>query len=452
MGADNAIEGVAARGEMRSKATHAKWSWGLRILILVLLALASIRLYHDLYPNLVRVLNTRPFWDLKVFAEQIDRYENGGKLYDTDRPDWNMPGTPVYKYPPLVAAVLKPLLNVRKPLFKRAQPLVWASLVALGLSLVLTLLILRPGWDRALIGTTGFVAWQGNVETIHGPQFEPFMLLLLVLGLVAIRANRRWITGMAIGIAGGLKVYPWGLAALYVLLRRWRVTLGIVFGALISFALSTLVFPIQLSVRFVTEILPAIGGLGFGYENVSVPGNLGRIAYAIRDTLPSPFDLDYHSMRMTEESGPPGVFSLTWLFLVPVAVVILVVSARAILRRTPAEGTRRDILHYGLGICLLLMLIPTSWINYQTLLTLPFLIALALASPFREDRWTLPCVLIAGAFAAIPEAWPSRPVASAFRSLVPVLLWVAHLRLLAYSRATSTSVGSTSPIGSRLAQ
>jgi hypothetical protein len=115
-----------------------------------------------------------------------------------------------------------------------------------------------------------------------------------------------------------------------------------------------------------------------------------------------------------------------WLALcLPVGVLTI----RALRRTASGMPERNDLLRLGLSVSLVILLMPTAWSAYQTLLLVPLALGIALAPPPGRAKLTWSLLLYAGGAGAVNVGTSPLPVV-VVRSLIPLALWLACLRLL----------------------
>ncbi|ASW57478.1 hypothetical protein CIK06_06325 [Plantactinospora sp. KBS50] len=151
-------------------------------------------------------------------------WSGGHPLYDYVQPDF-LQGALYFTYPPLTALLLRPFAAI--PL--GATVVIFTILTALAV-LVTTWWLVAPiaerrGWPRWLaLGVAIPLAFavESTRETITFGQIN-MLLVVLVLAdlLLAVPRGSRW-SGVGVGLAAAIKLYP-GIFIVYLLAsRRWR--------------------------------------------------------------------------------------------------------------------------------------------------------------------------------------------------------------------------------------
>jgi hypothetical protein len=402
----------------------------------LLLALGMPRLVRQARACFVPEQGERPgaaFFDFMLMRTRMQEYENTGVLYDTTGVDPFGPvTTSMFKYPPAHAAFLKVVAKdvgrstIRGPLraYRIVRPFVLLYLGSFVAALAALIIGFRPGWGKGILCGLVFLNWQAFWETMQGPQIEALMLFLLALSVLLARKREGW-AGVPVGIAGGLKVYPWMIGIFLLLRRRWRGLIGLAAGAAIAFGAATLYVPLRISGEYLTRIMPRIGGLSLRLENVSIFGHVARLAHAL--TGETPPDTVYLGLQVLRQGGMTRSVFLLLVLALAAGAAVTVVTIRVARRAHPAPE-REEILWLGVALSLSILFMPTAWSTYQTLLLVPAVVGVMLASNGDRLTWALLlCAIVAGSVNM--GSVYSLPVVIV-RGLIPVFLWMAYLRLL----------------------
>jgi len=403
----------------------------------VLVLLTAVRLVGRVEELRSFKHGTAQFLDFRIFFEAVARAEETGQLYASDRPDFFLPGSAVYKFPPPFAATLTPFTEY--DWLPVAKLFVVVNLFLLACVLTVFWRSVRPqGWRWVLVSLV-FLNWQPFWETLLGVQLEIGILLLLTLGLASVRTGRFLTSGAAVGVAAAFKVYPVFLLSYFVLWRRWRGLVGAVIGGGGALLVATVVISLGESIRYFVEILPRLGGTSLSPENLSLVAQISRVFVGpsgIRDLFG-----DANTNQILE-STPQGIWVFGFL-VTGLSTVLIGSSVAAVHRARKADCQQREALSWCMAICLLVILIPSSWVDYQTLLVLPAMYAVASASRPRVDplAWTLLglAVLPAIVIDLNDAIWnPGLGLFAALRALVPLFLWGALVRILVKPREAVT--------------
>lgn len=425
---------------------------GLALLLLAALAGGSRQVVPQMRHLIEMPRGELTFHDFRLFNGTVLRRLEGGPLYEVEAPGFYEPGSAVYKYPPPYAALLS-LQADRRWRVVATRFLLIDSLCILIAWAVLSLHAVRrerafppprphwwdPGgaWARSLGLLCIVVLWKPFFESLIGLQLEPLFLPLLALALVGLERGRGWMEGVAIGVSAAFKVYPAFLALGLLLARRGRTLLIAVIAGLAALALGAWRFSWEETRFYFADVLPRLGGTSLAMENLGALGQIGNLLVlgyeAPRIEAGSP-------LATLEGWGSPAEIWAARLITLALGVALTLVSAQAV--RALPEG-RRGPTRLALTIPILLVLVPTSWLDYQTLLFAPAA-WLFLCMPVERDHlgaWilfvasTVPCLTMdtsraEGAFGT--PAW-----ISAVRALAPIGIWGAIILAARVEAASS---------------
>jgi alpha-1,2-mannosyltransferase len=284
----------------------------------------------------------------------------------------------IYRQPPFPAVLISPL----SLLSYHSSLVVWRALlvacVAAGIGLLVAELRLHAigtprGWPAVtLVALT--CLWLPLRDSIVG-QWDSMLLLLLVLTLIGLRRDWPPLVGIAIGLAGLIKVYPLYLALFLLWKREWRALGWLVASLIVFTGLSTLAVGWETTALFFRHVLPQIGGSTTYAENQSLLALILRL-FTVQAT---------HGLRIT---------LLTALSL---ALVTLPLCWR--LRAQPARTSPRYAADFSLTIGAMLLAIPVAWRHYEVVLLIPVGVLLwtLATSPAPSLTWQV-CALWAIAF------------------------------------------------------
>ncbi len=431
--------GGQATTEGSALATSSGPRWRQRLawpVLIVLLLLSVARPVLDLRPLITPVKHDHRFFDLRVMLENLGDYEQTGVLYDTrDFRAFDPMTTTMFKYPPPHAVVLRLLVPssdksnagpTRIRFYQSVRPLILTSLLAFAGTLLLASIVMKPTRTRAVLMAIALLNWRPHMETLGGPQLEALLLLLLGLSLVSLSSRRPWLGGVWLGVAGAIKIYPWILGLFYALRRRFDVVAGLAGGALVTFLLCGFLVPLRFTWEYLTKILPRLGGISTSVENAGVLAHLTRLAHALTGT-PLGETIRLNPRELLADPGRSVAVMTTLALFAVLVLVVALVTTRAWRRARAAAWPVNEGRVQGIFICLMLFWMPSSWMNYQSLLILPLFVAIAGAPPVRGDPAAWALIL----FAAVVGGWPGdgySMLLSVLRSLMPLALWGALLR------------------------
>lgn len=212
-------------------------------------------------------------------------------------------------------------------------------------------------------------------------QGQPNLLLaLLIVGAwEAGNSGRSFVSGMCLGLATAIKIYPAYLFLYFLVRRDWR---GISGGA-ISFGLITLltaaVFGVDTYRDYLTIALPSLADVTNNWSNASLLAFWKRLfeqsATTIQPFVDSPVLLQI------------SVWS-SWLIM-----TVLVVAS---IWKTRYEKFSDQ--GFAITITAMLLMTPTTWHHYFIILALPIGLLLSISQPHTRKRWIVNLVIFALAF------------------------------------------------------
>jgi hypothetical protein len=291
--------------------------------------------------------------------------------------------------------------------------------------LLATLLLLRAitqlSWRRIIL--VAALSFPLRVNFLFG-QYYLLLLFLLTLACYLYLRQRRFLAGVMVGIAAGLKVFP-ALYLLYFLRKRdWKALAGGIAGGVFAAVVSLLAFGWQLNRTYLFQVLPAtLRGEGLDPYNLQA-ASISSLLHRLFVYEPQ---LNQH----------PAV-NAAWLFAVFQPLLQMAVMAPALLLAVPGDsssrpgGNSRLRLEWA-AILLASLAISTSPASYLfTLLILPTCVLLETLErkrPYMAVAMLLPLYVAAGTWSLIDhgaEGW-----AALLR--VPRLYALILLCVLAYA-------------------
>jgi alpha-1,2-mannosyltransferase len=296
----------------------------------------------------------RPAVDFATLWTAARDFSLGGSFYRPADVAANHFGA-VFKVPPFYGMLLLP--------FARADVRT-ALLIDRGLDVALYLLCgaILVFWLRERLGATVATAaviialglMQPAFDSIAYGQIDVVLLALVTLALLALRAQRPALVGLAVALAALLKLYPLVLVLFLAARREGRAVAWTAAWLAVLNGLAIAVVGWGEHATYVTEVLPRIGG-GTGWvENQTVNGFLSRLLLGA---------------RRPEPVHDRAVDLLTGTAFVLVAGASAWVAARRGGARTSAEG-----LLFGVFLVVMVLAVPAAWIHYETVTILAFLL------------------------------------------------------------------------------
>jgi len=378
------------------------------------------------------------FVDFPIFLQRTLEFQQTGVLYpEAERADAYSPAAPVYKFPPLFAMILLPVVKNGIPeqvyLYHwLLQLLLYAATIVLALRVVDG--FRRPAlWIATLVVALNLEPF---FETLWRLQLETPILLLLMASVYLLQRGRQGIAGALVGICIMLKLYPAALLAYFVVRRKWAALGWSLATVALLFVSSLIVIGPEQNASYYTEVLPTLlkETPSTSVENVA----LGR------------------HLQTTLGASPAAAKEIQrWL-----TISGLLFCGWLILRRReePADVP----LEFSLFVCLMLFAMPNCWVNYQQLLLLPLLVLASRAAASRPASSVLIALLGVSLLALLfyapcagPEkAWPCartpwflglfhwprafHDAVVDLRILPNLLLWGATIWLVARGKGSAT--------------
>src|SRR3984957_8167456 len=231
--------------------------------------------------------------------------------------------------------------------------------------LLATLWLLRDltGLPLRQIALIAALSYPLRVNFMFG-QYYVLLLFLLALACFLYSRQRSFASGIAIGFAAGLKVFP-AIFLLYFLRKRdFRAFTGGVVAGSLSDLISICTFGWQLHRVYLSQVLPAVLR-GEGLD----PYNLHAASLS---TL-------LHRLFVFEpQLNPHPAMDAAWMFALLHPLLQMAVVAPALLQAIPRESSRRRICLEWAAILLASLAISTSASSYLfTVLILPACLVLA---------------------------------------------------------------------------
>jgi hypothetical protein len=232
--------------------------------------------------------------------------------------------------------------------------------LVLNLGLLFTTLALLRSlthlpWRRvALVAALSFPL---QVNFLFG-QYYILLLFLLTFSCWLYVRQRRFLAGVLVGLASGLKIFPILYLVYFVRKKDLKAFVGTVVGCVGTAVVSLLVFGWQLNRTYLTQVLPAaLRGEGLDPYNLN--------AASLSSLL--------HRLFLYEpQLNPHPAVNAPWLFAVLHPLLQMAVMAPALLLAVPKEHCpQRNRLEWA-AILLVTLAISTSPASYLfTLLILP---------------------------------------------------------------------------------
>jgi hypothetical protein len=343
-------------GDRRVLIYAARWirigEWGL-------LALLAVYFGGRILPNAWRSLNT-DFPDYYLTAQLTREGNNISQAYEwvwlqrqKDHRNIDQPIVGLGAITPFSTLVVWPLTSMPPLTAKRF----WLSL-NLGFVLGITLLLrslTQISWRRIALIT--FLSEPLQKNLIYG-QYYILLLFVLALAFWCYVRRKRFFSGLLIGLAFGLKLFPLIYLIYFLRKKDWSAFAGGIIGSAGAGIVSLAVFGLQLNRVFIGQVLPwALRGEGMDPYNVST----NSIATLL------------HRFCIYEPQwNPHPAIHAPWLFSLLLPLVQTILFAPAVLLAEPDSVKPRQLNLEWSAMLLSSLVISTLPASYHfTLLILP---------------------------------------------------------------------------------
>ncbi len=258
-------------------------------------------------------------------------------------------------HPPVSVLLALPLGKLD---FGLAQ-FIWnlANLPLLILSLVLLFreLKIRFTWESVLPLLVVLIGWHSVYSQIQHAQINILLLTLITLAWVCDRRGWSSASGLAIGTAAALKVFPAFLFVYFLFTRNLRALVVGILCLILWNSLALLVLGWDDFRTYLNEVIPSLTPYQSSRQNVSVNG------FWLRIYDPDPSEHVIPLVRIP-------ILATILVSLSRVTIVGLV-AWRTIQAKTGSDRDRA----YGAAVVAMLLVSPIAWTHYFLLLALPLL-------------------------------------------------------------------------------
>jgi alpha-1,2-mannosyltransferase len=172
----------------------------------------------------------------------------GSRLYDTALQGWRLhhliltePGTALpYAYPPVVAAIFRPLASLSYPAAAAVWTLVSGMLYVAGLAMLFATCQSIPRRDRwtAVLLSLAFEPF--IVECLHGGQISTIGFAAACAAIALDRRGRPFLCGLALGLMAYKPTLLAILLPMFLFSGRWKILLGTAVTVLVGVVASVL--------------------------------------------------------------------------------------------------------------------------------------------------------------------------------------------------------------------
>jgi len=395
-----------------------------------LLMLGSMGCFFYIVIHIQKQATIFGYADMPIFLNAARNFLFEGVLYNPTLSDYG-PAAAIYKYPPLLAALLLPIADSNRDSVLYG---IWAIQVAVFfLAVLYGVYILRPPRRVALYFFTAFTIsfhFTPFFETLWGLQMETLILALLIACIGFIQKKYYFPAGAMIAVASLLKIYPAFMMIFFLFRFRLSAWFGFFWTLLCIIGLMVIIFGYEENYWYVTELLPML--IDEPLLIINENANLARLLL---------------SLDFLDNSSSSSIFSRGLC-----AVVISLVGGFLLCRRNLVFDKELDEIIFALLISLVLFWLANSWLNYQMLLLIPFWVLVSYAAcsayiglwlwiavGFVATFFT-PSMSVNGFF-LFPEHWHS--VLSAYRALATLMVILGLLYVLGRKIKHSLSISET---------
>lgn len=168
--------------------------------------------------------NRHDFFDLKIYMSAMHWWSDGHRLYDYSQPD-PVQGRLYFTYPPFAALLLWPFGQI--PLGAAIVIFTAGTVVALAVTTWwLVAPLPQPRWFAAGLAVPLVFALESTRETITFGQLNLLLIVLILADMLFAVPRRSAWSGVGIGLATAIKLFP-GIFIVYLLVtRRWRAAIA----------------------------------------------------------------------------------------------------------------------------------------------------------------------------------------------------------------------------------
>jgi hypothetical protein len=306
-------------------------------------------------------------------------YEDQLTSFARHQPDWKPDQSkflPYNAHPPVSVLEALPFAHLDYPNAHFAWNLTTFPMFLIGVALLVGELG-RPFQWWYLIPMLALIVWADPIRTtlLHG-QVNFLLFGLLAVGWVADRRGYQSASGIAVGLATGLKLFPGLLLVYFLFAGRWRAAIAMVLSVVVLNAVAFGLFGSSAFRTYVQDVMPSLQQYQSAWRNSSLNGFWIRLfdPHPVQ-TSPQP----YHSGTTAK-----GLF---------VASGMLIAGAVAVVARMGRAAADSD---RGWAVAILGMMLasPIVWSHYHVLLAIP-LGVLAHRLPRGPLRW-LGWIAVAG--------------------------------------------------------
>lgn len=334
----------AVTAELKSRSTL------LEAVLALLVMLSAVHFAYQFYG----ILHTSRFEDITKIFEAAEKLKNKEDPYEYGITKSDPLFAHSYVYPPPFAQFIELFL----PLGFAIGIKLWIILNFLLYIVLIGVLVRLFDFKWRSYGFYAFVLIALNfrpaISTLSNGQMDILMLALLI-GAFALAIRDLYIaSGATLACAIMVKLQPILMVPWYLTRARWRgifgVVVGIAFIVCVSITLNTPV----LYERYITNILPARGAELTGHpEDQSLSSFICRLSGVT-------------GMNKLTPSQHHGILIAT-----NIVAALLALITMGVMWYTDDEAEMQLSLSFSAFVTLMLLILPTAWIHYETQLLFP---------------------------------------------------------------------------------
>ncbi len=334
----------AAAAEVKSRSTS------LEAILALLVMLSAVHFTYQFY----EILHTSRFEDITKIFEAAQKLKDKEDPYEYNITKNDPLFAHSYVYPPPFAQFIELFL----PLGIANGIKFWVIMNFLLYIILIGALARLFDFKWRSYGFYAFVLIALNfrpaISTLSNGQIDILMLTLLTGAFAFATRERNFASGATLALAIIVKLQPVLMMPFYLTRDRWRGIFGVVFGiALIVCFSITLNSPI-LYERYVTNILPSRSAELTGHpEDQSLSAFICRLSGVT-------------GMNKLTPSQHRGILLATYTVAFLLALITL-----AAMWYSGQKGELQLSLCFSGIIALMLLILPTAWIHYETQLLFP---------------------------------------------------------------------------------
>jgi hypothetical protein len=397
---------LAATAEVKSRSTL------LEAVLALLVMLSAVHFGYQFYG----ILHTSRFEDITKIFEAAEKLKNKEDPYEYGITKSDPLFAHSYVYPPPFAQFIELFL----PLGFAKGIQLWVILNFLLYLILIGVLVRMFDFKWRSYGFYALVLIALNfrpaVSTLSNGQMDILMLALLIGAFALVIRDLYIASGATLACAIIVKLQPVLMMPWYLTRARLRGIFGVVVGIGIIVCISITLNTPSLYERYITNILPARGAELTGHpEDQSLSAFICRLSGVT-------------GMNKLTPSQHHGILIATNI----IAALLALITA-GIMWYTDDESEMQLSLSFAAFVTLMLLILPTAWIHYETQLLFPIAALLCYALLFSNRKlfviWLISAFLISfgdRSLFADPKfnAWPFNLVQS-YKFYGILLMWGA---------------------------